>query len=81
MSGLATEKGKKFAIKSLHERRAKSLTDTKVNNASLPAGFPIYYYCISCGQVSETVSETYVTSPRKICTECQAMIDLNWLTE
>jgi len=42
-------KGKEAALKTLEERRANP--PEQINNASLPAGSSMYFYCISCGQL------------------------------
>ena len=42
----------------------------KINNVMLPAGSPMYFYCKFCENLSDVVSESYVTPPKKICDEC-----------
>ena len=39
--------GRSAAVAALNERRENK--PNKIDNASLPAGAPMYYYCISCG--------------------------------
>jgi uncharacterized OB-fold protein len=76
---LATEKGREFAQQALKKRREENKNKKRINNAALPAGSPMYFYCISCGDLAATLPENYITPPRKLCDECQALKDLGWL--
>lgn len=53
----------------------------RVNNARLPAGSPMYYYCKSCGHLSCVLPESWTTGYKKFCDPCMAMIKAGWLTE
>ncbi len=75
----ATTKGKEVALKALADRRTENATKEKINNASLRAGSPMYFYCQSCGALADTKPEYYITSPKEICDECQALKNLGWL--
>jgi len=72
-----TEKGKDFALKSLAERRNNK--PIPIHNASLYAGSPMYYYCVSCGHKSDVLSESHFCKPKSLCKECQALKDCGWL--
>lgn len=74
---LATEKGKEHSLAELASRRANK--PEKKDNASLPAGFPMYFYCNSCGHLADELPESYTGKPKKLCDECQALKDLDWL--
>jgi hypothetical protein len=74
---LATEKGKKFALAVLRARRANK--PDRIDNSSLYAGSPMYFYCISCGHLADELPEGYMSGPKKLCDECQALKDLGWL--
>ncbi len=50
----------------------------QIDNASLYAGSPMYFYCISCGHLADTKPESYTTSPKRFCAECQAIKDAGW---
>ena len=77
---LATTKGKQFALKALAKRREENATKTKIDNSSLRAGSPMYFYCKSCDGLADTLPENYfLSTPRKLCGECQALEDLRWL--
>jgi len=75
--GLATEKGKEFALAALKKRREKNKDKKRVDNSSLYAGSPMYFYCITCGE-EFTVPESYTARP-SLCEECQALKALGWL--
>jgi hypothetical protein len=73
----ATTMGKAVALEALASRRANQ--PKKIDNSSLPAGAPMYFYCLSCGHESDVKPENYLTAPKKLCGECQALRDLGWL--
>jgi hypothetical protein len=72
-----TEKGKKAALAALGQRRKHK--PEQVDNSSLYAGSPMYFYCISCGGLADVLPESYIGSPKRLCKECQALKDLGWL--
>lgn len=72
-----TEQGKEVALAALAERRKNP--PKKIDNASLPAGSLMYFYCHSCGGLSDTKDEMYILPPSHICTECAALKELGWL--
>jgi len=74
-----TEQGKKISLAALKQRRAVSAQTEKIDNASLYAGSPMYFYCQSCGCNHATLPESYVTPPPRLCSECQALKDCGWL--
>ncbi len=78
-TNLATTKGKEAALKALEDRRTENATKEKINNASLRAGSPMYFYCKACGALADTKPESYITPPKKLCDECQTLKDLDWL--
>lgn len=73
----ATIKGKKAALEALAERRKHQ--PKQIDNGSLYAGSPMYYYCKSCGHQADVLPECHIFPPRKLCSECQALKDLGWL--
>lgn len=74
---LATTHGKDAALAALKKRRENQ--PTPLDNAALPAGAPMYFYCISCGHVSDTLPEEYLGKPNRLCLECTAMKEMGWL--
>ena len=77
---LATQQGKEMALQALAERRQENAAKEKIDNANLPAGSSMYYYCISCGGLADVKNEGwFLYPPKKLCDECQALKDLGWL--
>lgn len=74
---MMTEQGKEKAQAALDERRAVKVE--KIDNASLVAGSPMYFYCISCGHLAGILPEGYLTKPPKLCDECAALKEMGWL--
>ncbi|HSX39232.1 MAG TPA: hypothetical protein VLI92_01440 [Candidatus Saccharimonadales bacterium] len=73
-------------LKGSKEERLKELEERKANrpdpidNASLYAGSPMYYYCTSCGHLSDKLPEDWhLELPAKLCPECKSLKDLGWL--
>lgn len=72
-----TENGKAFALTKLAERRKD--VPVKVDNSSLIAGSPMFFYCVSCRHISDVKPEDYVSEPKKLCEECEALKVCGWL--
>jgi hypothetical protein len=53
----------------------------QINNSSLYAGSPMYFYCRYCGHLSDVLPETYINPPSHVCRECDNLKDLGWLQE
>jgi hypothetical protein len=69
---------KEAAVAALHNRRENR--PVRIDNAALYAGSDMFYYCTSCGHVSDQMPETwFLGTPRSLCTECQALKDLDLL--
>lgn len=73
----ATEQGKEYALQMLQLRRDKNKGKQKFDNSSLPAGAPMYFPCLSCGDLI-SVPESYISRP-SLCSECQALKKMGWL--
>lgn len=73
----ATTQGKQHAQAALAERRARNKDRPPFDNSSLPAGAPMYFPCLTCGELIG-VPEDYLRKP-DLCPECQALKDLGWL--
>jgi hypothetical protein len=74
---LATAQGKEYAIVKLKERREKNKGKPEFDNSSLPAGSPMYFPCLTCGDMI-SVPESYIYKP-SLCSECAALKELGWL--
>lgn len=68
------ELDKEASLAALAERKANA--PERIDNASLPAGAPMYYYCQTCGVLVAVKDEGwYRDPPPKRCTECAALKD------
>lgn len=68
------------AEKALAERKANA--PEQVNNASLPAGSPMYYYCRMCGHQTAVKPEGWFDSPPpKYCEFCTALREAGWVEQ
>lgn len=65
------------ALSALASRKANP--PEKVDNASLYAGSPMYYYCQSCGHLAEVLPECHTERPKSFCKKCQEMKDKGWI--
>lgn len=62
----------------LAERKASA--PEPIDDASLPAGSPMHYYCQGCGHPTATLPEGwYETPPPRFCAPCQTMVERGWL--
>lgn len=59
-------------------KKRKDNPPEHINNASLYAGSPMYFYCMMCGHESDVLPESYLCTPKHLCTECQKMKDMGW---
>jgi len=75
------EYAKEEAIRQFVERKDYAARHiTKVENQSLYAGSPMYYYCQACGMPTEVLPENYLFRPYQLCSQCQGLKDEGWLT-
>lgn len=76
---METTQGKAKALKALRARRATFLKSTAVDNAAAPAGAPMYFRCLACGDPHGVcVPESYLSKP-DLCAECTALKTMGWL--
>lgn len=69
---------KEAALKALKERQNNP--PKEIDNASLYAGSPMYYYCESCGHLADVLPESDFSSrPKELCKDCQTMKYSGWL--
>lgn len=64
-----------IAVRQFEKRKAENAEKPKIDNASLPAGSPMYYYCKFCGDHTETLPETHIRAPKVICDPCKVLND------
>lgn len=70
----------KLALKQYHERKAAN-RGKQINNSSLYAGSPMYYYCKFCGVLTETLPESHLSRPKTICDPCKILHEHGLLPE
>lgn len=74
---ILTEQGKAVALAGLAARRARYKDAVPPDNASLPAGAPMFYRCIACG-APIVMPEGWIFKP-DCCGECEALVRLGWM--
>ena len=55
------------------KKRKKANSGKQVDNSSLYAGSPMYYYCRYCGELTEVLSESHWGSPKRVCDPCDVL--------
>jgi hypothetical protein len=65
----------------LLEQRRQANVGKQVDNARLPAGSDMYYYCWGCGVLTATKPEGWWQDPPppKHCEDCKALIEAGFL--
>ena len=63
------------ALAALAKRKALSQAATRIDNASLPAGAPMYFYCQECGDLAAVLSEGFTQRPPRFCAPCQRLVE------
>lgn len=77
-------------VKLVHREKFKTLLETRrreanrgkehIGDSKLPAESLMHFYCTSCGDLVDTLPESYfLSTPKKLCTEYQALKDCGWL--
>lgn len=61
-----------LAMEQFRKRKAEN-QGKQIDNSSLPAGSPMYYYCRFCGAHTETLPETHWNAPKITCEPCKAL--------
>ena len=56
-----------------YRKRKEANQGKQVDNNSLHAGSPMYYYCKFCGVHTETLSECHMSAPKTVCDPCEAL--------
>ena len=63
-------------------RRYAKYQGNQIDNSSLPAGSPMYYYCKGCALLITTLPEGwYGESPAPLCASCKILNDHGLLDE
>jgi hypothetical protein len=68
------------ALKALAQRKIIAAKEGRIDNSSLYAGAPMYYYCRVCGLLSDALPESHSYPPRHLCDDCHEMISNGYST-
>jgi hypothetical protein len=63
-------------VKNFRKRKAENAKKEQINNARLPAGSPMYFYCRYCGDSTAVLPEGYTCKPRTVCVPCEGLEQL-----
>jgi len=63
----------KTAMKQFEKRKKKNSKEAKIDNSSLYAGSPMYFYCKFCDAQTDVLPECYIGKPKQICTPCEVL--------
>lgn len=72
---------KSKAIEQFVGRFTASKAVKKIDNASLMAGEPMYFYCKHCDVLIEALEEEYLFPPYSLCSQCEGLREEGWLEE
>lgn len=73
MKTTLTEVEKRLVQKYWSQKKEASAKGYRIDNSSLYAGSPMYYYCRYCGIHTETLPETHRHAPKTVCDVCAAL--------
>jgi len=63
-------------------RRYLEFAGKQIDNSSLPAGSPMYYYCHGCGIQVAVLPETwFLNAPPNYCESCKIFADHGLINE
>lgn len=62
----------------LEQRRAEMMEKGHIDNGALFAGSSMHFYCKYCGVKTAVLPELYLTPPKKICDDCETLIEFGW---
>ena len=71
---MLTEEAKQRMLDDLSDRIEANARMERVNNADLPAGSPMHYYCQLCKALADVLPEEHDCSPAKYCVPCEEMV-------
>ena len=63
-----------IALEQFAKRKAEN-AGKQVDNSSLYAGSPMYYYCKFCGVQTDVLPESHFCAPKRICDPCKVLND------
>ncbi len=69
-----------FALALEAFKKRKAAPKQQVDNSSLRAGAPMYYYCHGCGDLADKLPETHKDRPRRFCAACKPLHEHGLIT-
>ena len=63
----------KVAMKQFKKRKKENSKHTEIDNSSLRAGSPMYFYCSFCGDQTDVLPECYTCRPKTVCEPCEIL--------
>lgn len=67
-----TDFNKEIALEQYNKRREEN-KGKQIDNSSLHAGSPMYFYCRFCAVQTEVLPELYTKVPCTICAPCKVL--------
>jgi hypothetical protein len=67
-------------LEAFEERKKNNPSEKQRNNASLPAGSPMFFYCKHCGCETDVLPESYIGRPKVRCDACADLIQRGLIT-
>lgn len=55
------------------KKRQKENKGKQIDNSSLYAGSPMYFYCRFCGCQTAVLPEDYTCTPKRVCDPCEIL--------
>jgi len=73
--GMTMEFNAAIAVRQYVKRKAHNAEKKMIDNASLHAGSPMYYYCDFCCDDTQTLPESHTCAPKTVCDPCKMLRD------
>lgn len=70
-----------FRYKAINLFLIRRQNQKQIDNSSLQAGEPMYFYCKHCGAQADVVEEEYLFNTRDVCSQCEGLESRGWLEE
>ena len=68
-----TEFNVETAMETYRSRVEENKDLKQIDNGSLYAGSPMYFYCRECRVQTDVLPESYLTRPKTICNPCKIL--------
>ncbi|MBI4458190.1 hypothetical protein HY633_04465 [Candidatus Uhrbacteria bacterium] len=75
------EEARARAMEALRLRKEENSQKEKIDNARLHAGSSMYFYCRYCEALSDTLPESYIDPPTRVCKDCKPLKDAGLLDD